>query len=65
MSSICSSLPLWRRDHCYVTVRTDFLHHYIDPAQLKLGTTCLMTCSSSLFRHLAHYLIEIMTQGEM
>jgi len=52
MSSIFSSLSLWRGDHCYVTAHADFLHHQIDPAQLNVGTTCLMTCSSSLFRRL-------------
>ncbi len=52
MSSIFSSLSLWRGDHCYVTAHADFLHHQIDPAHLDLGTTCLMTCSSGLFRRL-------------
>jgi uridine phosphorylase len=52
MSSIFSSLSLWRGDHCYVTAHADFLHHQIDPAHLNVGTTCLMTCSSSLFRRL-------------
>jgi Phosphorylase superfamily len=52
MSPIFSSLSLWRGDHCYVTAHADFLHHHIDPAHLDLGTTCLMTCSSSLFRRL-------------
>ena len=52
MSSIFSNSPLWSGDHCYVTAHADFLHHQIDPAQLNVGTTCLMTCSSSLFRRL-------------
>jgi uridine phosphorylase len=52
MSSLFSSLSLWRGGHCYVTAHADFLHHHIDPAHLNVGTTCLMTCSSSLFRHL-------------
>ena len=52
MSSIFSNSTLWRGDHCYVTAHADFLHHQIDPAQLDLGTSCLMTCSSSLFRRL-------------
>jgi DDE_Tnp_1-associated len=52
MSSIFSSLSLWKGDHCYVTAHADFLHHQIDPAHLNVGTTCLMTCSSSLFRRL-------------
>jgi hypothetical protein len=52
MSSIFSNLPLWKGDHCYVTAHADFLHHQIDPAHLNVGTTCLMTCSSSLFRRL-------------
>ena len=52
MSSLFSNLPLWRGDHWYVTAHADFLHHQIDPAHLNVGTTCLMTCSSSLFRRL-------------
>ena len=52
MSSIFSSLPLWRGNHCYVTAQADFLHQHIDPAHLNVGTTCLMTCSSSLVQRL-------------
>ncbi len=52
MSSMFSHFPLWRGDHCYVTAQADFLHQHIEPAQLNLGTTCLMTCSSSLFQRL-------------
>jgi uridine phosphorylase len=52
MSSIFSGFPLWSGDRSYVTAHADFLHHHIDPIHLKIGTTCLMTCSSSLFRRL-------------
>jgi hypothetical protein len=52
MSSIFSGPPLWSGDRPYVTAHADFLHHHIDPAHLNLGTTCLMTCSSGLFRRL-------------
>jgi len=50
MSSIFSGPPLWSGDHCYVTAQEDFLHHHIDPIHLNVGTTCLMICSSDLFR---------------
>jgi uridine phosphorylase len=60
MSSLFSHLPLLRGDHYYVTAQADFLHHQIDPAQLHLGTTCLMTCSSSLFQRL----LEIVPPGD-
>jgi uridine phosphorylase len=52
MSSIFSGSPFWSGGHSYVTAHADFLHHHIDPAHLNIGTTCLMTCSSSLFRRL-------------
>jgi uridine phosphorylase len=55
MSSIFSESPLWSGGHSYVTAQADFLHHHIDPAQLSLGTTCLMACSSSLFRRLLEF----------
>jgi hypothetical protein len=33
-----------------MSAHADFLEPHLDPTQLNLGTTCLMTCSSSLFR---------------
>jgi uridine phosphorylase len=50
VSSIFSDVPVWRGDRPYVTAHADFLEHHLDPTQLQVGTTCLMTCSSSLFR---------------
>jgi uridine phosphorylase len=64
MNSMFSGPPLWTGDHSYVTAHADFLHHHIDPARLNVGTTCLMTCSSSLFRHLLE-LVPLVDDGTL
>jgi uridine phosphorylase len=52
MSSIFSSHSLWSGNHGYVTAQADLLHHHVDPAQLDLGTSCLITFSSSVFHRM-------------
>ena len=37
-------------DRTHVTAHADFREHHLDPTQLQVGTTCLMTCSSGLFQ---------------
>jgi uridine phosphorylase len=59
VSSIFSSPSSWSAPHGYVTAHADFLHHHVDPAQLDLGTSCLVTFSSSVYQHLlAHVATE-------
>jgi uridine phosphorylase len=40
---------IWQHKDCYVTARSDFLHHHLDPSKVDIGKTCLITFSSSLF----------------
>jgi len=52
VSSIFSNPSLWSAHHGYVTAPSDFQHHHVDPGQLDLGTSCLVTFSSSVYHHL-------------
>lgn len=52
VSSIFSSPTLWSAHHGYVTAQAVFQHHHVDLAQLDLGTSCLVTVSSSLYQRL-------------
>ncbi|QBD75483.1 hypothetical protein EPA93_05485 [Ktedonosporobacter rubrisoli] len=59
MNSIFTNFHLWREENCYVTAQEDLLHHHIDPQGIDLGTTCLVTFSSSLFERLLEtYTVE-------
>lgn len=49
MNSIFSH-PIWAGDVHYVTAKADFLYHQVDPEQIDIGQTCLITFSSGLFK---------------
>lgn len=52
VSSIFSNPSLWSAHHRYVTAPADFQHHNVDPERLDLGTSCLVTFSSSVYHRL-------------
>ncbi len=51
MNSILTG-DTWAHSQRYVTPEDDLAHHGFDPSAFDLGEACLITFSSSLFRHL-------------
>jgi uridine phosphorylase len=41
---------LWLGKECYVTAKSDFLYHGLDPDEVDLGASCLVTFSFDLFQ---------------
>jgi uridine phosphorylase len=63
MSSIVSD-NTWFGQDCYVTAEEDLRHHGFDPAKADIGTTCLVTFSSGLFRRVDESVPHIETEHE-
>jgi len=49
MNSIFNN-NIWFGQKCYVTAKSDFLHHNFDLNEIDVGNTCLITFGSDLFR---------------
>jgi uridine phosphorylase len=63
MSSIVSD-DTWFGQDCYVTAAEDLRHHEFDPVKTEIGTTCLVTFSSGLFRKVDERLAHVVTEFE-
>jgi len=63
MGSIVSDDAWFGRD-CYVTAADDLRHHGFDPAKVDIGTTCLVTFGSDLFRKLDEAVPHVATEPE-
>ncbi len=63
MSSIVSN-DTWFGQDCYVTAEEDLRHHGFDPAKADIGTTCLVTFSSGLFRRVDEAVAHVETEFE-
>lgn len=48
MDSIFNS-NIWYDEKCYVTPKSDFMHHKFDPDKIDMGSACLVTFGSDLF----------------
>ncbi len=63
MSSIVSD-DLWFGQDCYVTAAGDLRHQEFDPLKAEIGTACLVTFSSGLFRKVDERLDHVVTEFE-
>jgi uridine phosphorylase len=63
MSSIVSG-DTWFGQNRYVTAEEDLRHHGFDHAKAEIGTTCLVTFSSGLFRRVDEALPHVETEFE-